>query len=118
MTQVRLVRDAMNAACEATSWGGRPSDLPPATLARLLPRWLNAAEDDALPGVRDQLRDDIAAARLANDGRAVPVPSSVTLRAIARSWGVPPWALSGREPTDDERRRWLVREMLFRRLGV
>jgi len=49
VTQVRLVRDAMNAACEATSWGGRPSDLPPATLARLLPRWLNAAEDDALP---------------------------------------------------------------------
>lgn len=42
----------------------------------------------------------------------------MTLRNIAKSWGVPPWALAGREPTDDERRRWLVREMILRRMGV
>lgn len=42
----------------------------------------------------------------------------VTLRNVARSFGMAPWDLAGRPPTDDERRRWLVRELIFRRMGV
>ena len=46
---VREARDLMNAACSATSWGGRPSDLPPLRLVGLGVRWVTLAEDDAVP---------------------------------------------------------------------
>jgi len=41
------------------------------------------------------------------------------MRNVARSWGIPPWSLSSSaDPSDDDRRRWLVREMFFRRVGM
>lgn len=48
--RVRDMRDALNAACRETSWGGKPSDLSPGVLTSVLvPAWLKATEDDALP---------------------------------------------------------------------
>lgn len=47
-----------------------------------------------------------------------PVPLSLAVRNVAKGWGIPPWAvMSGSEPSDDDRRRWLIREFYFRRTG-
>jgi hypothetical protein len=34
-------------------------------------------------------------------------------RLIARSWGVPPWVVTGEDPDPDTVARWLVRERIF-----
>lgn len=61
--------------------------------------------------MRDRLRDAIALRKLGRDGGSVPWLYAV--RAIARSWGVPPWVVTGEDPTPDTVSRWLMREQLF-----
>jgi hypothetical protein len=50
--------------------------------------------------------------------RSGPLPLSFQVMDIARSWGIPPWAVSTDTPTDDVRRRWLVLTMIRNRMGV
>ncbi len=42
----------------------------------------------------------------------------VTIRNIARSWGVAPWIVAGEQPTEAVVSRWATREMVFARIGV
>lgn len=44
------------------------------------------------------------------------VPLIYSLRAIARSWGVPPWVVAGEAPTEENVARWVTRELVFRKL--
>ncbi len=45
---------------------------------------------------------------------SLPVPWIYSVRDIARSWGVPPWVVTGETPDEDTVSRWLIREQLFR----
>ena len=63
--------------------------------------------------MRDRLRDAIALRKLGSTSPG-PVPFLYSARSIARSWGVPPWVVTGEDPADpDTVSRWLVRERLF-----
>lgn len=61
--------------------------------------------------MREQLRDAIGMRK--QTGSRLPVPWLYSVRSIARSWGVPPWVVTGEDPTPDTVSRWLVREQLF-----
>ena len=68
----------------------------------------------APPGLRDQLRDAIALRKLG--GGSAPVPLVYAVRQVAQSWGVPPWEVTGEEPTREVRSRWTTRELIFLRM--
>lgn len=42
-----------------------------------------------------------------------PVPFVYSLRNIANRWGVPPWVVTGEEPTAAAVSRWIWRERIF-----
>jgi hypothetical protein len=42
----------------------------------------------------------------------------VTVRDVASGWGVPPWVVTGEQPTEAVVSLWATREIVLRRLGV
>lgn len=43
------------------------------------------------------------------------VPFDYHVRRIARQWGVPPWVVTGEEPTLATVSRWVTRELVYQR---
>lgn len=62
--------------------------------------------------MRDRLSEAIALRKLGSK-QALSVPFLYSARLIARSWGVPPWVVTGEDPDPDTVARWLVRERIF-----
>lgn len=42
-----------------------------------------------------------------------PVPYTFMLDRLAARWGVPPWVLTGEQPTPDVVQRWITRGRIF-----
>lgn len=73
------------------------------------------------PGLRDDLRDRVASARLNREPVVVPDPPLwMSVRGVARAWGVPPWHVEhpDRPPTEAEASRWYHREAALRGMGI
>lgn len=46
------------------------------------------------------------------------VPYIYSLYRVALSWGVPPWVVTGEQPTADTVSRWVTRALIFQDIGA
>ena len=75
----------------------------------------------APPGLRGDWRDDAASSRLNGTPFVLRnAPLWVSVRDVARSWGVPPWEVEapGVPPDEATVSRWFHRERALRSLGI
>ena len=114
----RMMR-ALDTATTDADWEGGFGVLPAAEIPQALRPVERRDRRRSTPGrQRAQLRDTAAGWALARaKGKPSPpgpVPLLYTVRLTARSWGVPPWVVTGEEPTPEVVALWARRERIFR----